>query len=83
MHGREQLGIDHAGRLRLLRRFMPGEGLEHRVAREGESRLAQQRLQRRVDAALPIDQRAVAVEGEDGEIGQLHERLRSFVRDGT
>ena len=77
MHVREQVGIDHVWRLQLLRGFVASEGLQRFIARGLVAALREQWLQRGENAALPVDQRAVAVDGEGAEIGQFHRR--SFI----
>src|SRR5947208_10417755 len=51
---------------------MAGEGGERVVPRESPADLAEQRLQCRPDAALPIDQRAVAIETQHCEVAEPH-----------
>ena len=71
MHPGEQFRIAKAGRGLLLTALALGEGAQRVVSREARARVAHhQRLQCVPDAALPVDQGAVAVEREDTEVGQ-------------
>ena len=59
-----------------MRGLLGGLGLAEGRERVGAVDLAagighQERLERIPDAGLPVDQRAVAVEGEDRELGQV------------
>src|SRR6185503_10229059 len=68
----EKFVVALRGRHQLLRRFMPRVRLQHLVARELSASLRDERLQSLDYAALPIDERAIAVEGESFEICQSH-----------
>ncbi len=68
----EQVAVHAARRFALLAQFELGEQLEHLVALEPDRQLVEQRRERRVNAALPVDQRAVGIEGQEFVIGEFH-----------
>ena len=68
----EQIPVEAGRRRPLLRGFMARMRLEDLILRQRPHRLGGKRPQRRQHAALPVDQRAVAIEGKDLEIGELH-----------
>ena len=64
----EELRIDHVRRLGFLCSLQPGKSRENVVAggaRRARSRKVAQRVD---DAGFPVDQGAVAIEGEDVEV---------------
>src|SRR5439155_25112253 len=72
VHLGEQLRVAHGSGRGLLRHLVLRE-LRQRLLAPGRGiHCTQQRLQRGVQAALPVDQSAVAVEGEYLEVGQFH-----------
>ncbi len=72
MHPRQQVRIEQAGGCRLLRRFRLGERGQDLLAAVGCARPLEPGPERLRDAGLPVDQRAVAVEGQDRIVGQSH-----------
>src|SRR5262249_31231738 len=60
----EELAVAHRRGLQLLRPLILSMELEHVLARRLARGAAPERLQRGVHAALPVDERAVAIEGE-------------------
>src|SRR6267378_6203844 len=74
VHLGQQLRVEHGGGRRLLRRLVLRELRQHLLAPEWGVHHTQQRLQGRVQAALPVDQGSIAVEREHFEIGQFHTR---------
>ena len=75
-HDGQQVSIELCGRLPLLRQLVEGMRLEDFIAGQSASDFAGQRLQRLDHPALPIDERAVAVEGKHFEVGQAHGDLQ-------
>ena len=75
INGREQVAIDLRRRLDLLRRFMARMRFQNFVARQRPRRFARQGLQGFDHARFPVDQRAVAIEGQDFEVSELHRRI--------
>jgi len=75
--------IELAGRCHLDRRFLRGEGREDLVVAERLPPRADVGPELREDAALPVDERAVAVEGQRLEFGEIHRsppyRNRPFI----
>ena len=68
---RQQLRVGQIGRGLLVSALLPGEGSEGRVASEVRPGIVQdQRLQGVPDPDFPVDQGAVAVEGEGTEVDQ-------------
>ena len=67
----EERVVDHRWRLRLQLVFDPAEHFQQRIA-IGIGAGADQGLQGRVDAGLPVDQRAVAIKGQRLEVAQSH-----------
>ena len=59
-------------RLQLLCGFVARVGLEDFVARKRPPDLRGELSERREHAALPVDERAVAIEGQHFEVGQTH-----------
>ncbi len=78
VHHRQQLTIQLPGRLQLLHRFMPRMRFQDGVATERRFRPVGQRFQRFDHAGLPVDQGAVAIEGQHLEVGQPHACLPFF-----
>src|SRR5439155_21550645 len=68
----KQLVILQAVGFHLLSALMAGEGSQDVIAREAATDLAEQRLQRRPDAAFPVDQRAVAIEAQYFKVAEPH-----------
>ena len=72
VHLGQDLGVRLAGRLGLARCLDRAEGLQQGVVIEVAAAMAvQPRAQFGMDPALPVDQRAVAVEGERVEFGDV------------
>ena len=82
--GRQQLTVGLCRRLDLLRGFMPRMRLENGVARELPRRLARERLEGLDDPRFPVDERAIAIEGQGFELGELRRRLalKADILDG-
>jgi hypothetical protein len=59
------------------KQFMPRVGFQDLVARQGPPYPSGEGFERLYHAALPIDQRAIAVEGQDFEVGQTHVSVSS------
>ena len=85
VHSRKQLRIAQVGCLALVPSLELSEGEQGGVPGDvGAADLHEQGLQRVPDSALPVDERAVAVEGEDAVVGQIGHALRDPVyRDAS
>ena len=68
----EELRIDHVRRLGFLRALQPGKCRQNVVAGAPDERAPEKWAQRVDDAGFPVDQGAVAIEGEDVEVCQAH-----------
>src|SRR5438876_1091079 len=68
----EQLRIEHTGRFGFLSGLMPGEAGQDLVMRAFGRALSEDRPQCVDYPGFPIDQGAVAIEGEDFEIAEAH-----------
>src|SRR5215469_6051099 len=75
MHFGEEFRVEHGGRCGLLRSLVSRKLGQHLIALRRDPRGAQQWLQRCIQTRLPIDQGAVAVEGQDLEIGEFHKLM--------
>ena len=76
----ENFGVEHGGGPRLLLTFPGGERLQRSGAGDVVAAVRQQqRLERVPDAAFPVDQRAVAVEGQGLEVGMLSRGTISII----
>ena len=73
----EKLGIRHGRRGKLLHGLDAAMGLENFIARGGGLQALGQRRERGDHAALPVDERAVAVERQDLEVREFHVALPS------
>ena len=78
MDHRQKIPVAHARRLALLRRLVAAMGFQDLVPGERLGGPLAERAQRFEHAALPVDQRAVAVECQDLEIAQAHGGLPSM-----
>ena len=77
INDREQVAIELGRRLDLLRGFMARVRLENFIPFERPRRLAGQGLQGFDHTRFPVDQRAVAIEGQGVEVGELRRRPRA------
>ena len=68
----EELRIDHVRRRGFLCRLQPGKCRQNVVAGTPDEFASKAWAQRVEDAGFPVDQSAIAIEGEDVEVGQAH-----------
>ena len=76
----EQRRVAKRRRLFLLSLLLLAEGIERFLAGDLQMAFAHERLQRVPDPRLPIDQSAVAIEGQGLEVGELHRSSPGVVR---
>jgi len=75
MNQGEKVAVEHRGRGALLRGFVACEGFQRRLAPDLDIARRDHGLEGLPNAALQIDQRAVAVEGQNLEIREFHRPL--------
>src|ERR671917_1811896 len=68
----KKVSVELRRRLSLLRRLVTGMSLQDLVTGKRPVRLAREGLQGFDHAAFPIDQRSIAIEGQDFEISEMH-----------
>jgi hypothetical protein len=73
VHHGQQIAVEHAGGRLLLRRLEVRERRQDALALGLDAVRREPRAQSGDDAALPVDQRAIAVEAQHREIGQPHD----------
>ena len=72
MDDREKGRIAQRWRFALLFGLQAGENVERRLAADIQRFRGDERLQRIPQSGFPVDQRAIAIEGQRLEIAQLH-----------